>query len=106
MAKLYPPIIEGSLPAFCSNNGTVNITVPFSMNKAVSANSIEGFSLKIKTVSSNTYLLSFKWLLDGNGITDTVINECNQLFTISNQLKDKEILKSLLITWLGNYCLD
>lgn len=106
MAKLYPPIIEGSLPAFCSNNGTVNITVPFSMNKAVSANSIEGFSLKIKTVSSNTYLLSFKWLLDGNGITDTVINECDQLFTSSNQLKDKEILKSLLITWLGNYCLD
>lgn len=51
MAKLYPPNINGTIPAFCNNDGTVLITVPFSMNKAVSNSEISGFALKIKTVS-------------------------------------------------------
>jgi len=39
MEKLYPPTINSSIPAFCDDgNGTVVITVPFSMNRAVSAN--------------------------------------------------------------------
>jgi hypothetical protein len=36
MSKLYPPIIEETLPAFYSENGMVKITIPFSMNRAVS----------------------------------------------------------------------
>jgi hypothetical protein len=44
--KLYPPVIEGTIPAFY---GTV-LTVPFAMNKAVALNEIGGFSIKIKTV--------------------------------------------------------
>ena len=51
MAKLYPPNINGTIPAFCNDNGTVLITVPFSMNKAVSKSEVGGFALKIKTVS-------------------------------------------------------
>jgi hypothetical protein len=51
MGKLLPPNIEGTIPAFYANSdGTVKITVPFSMNRAVSNKSITGFSLKIKTV--------------------------------------------------------
>lgn len=57
MGKLLPPNIEGTIPAFYANSdGTVKITVPFSMNRAVSKNSITGFSLKIKTVQSSSYL--------------------------------------------------
>jgi len=48
--KLYPPIIGSTIPAFYEENGTVKITVPFSMNRAVSAGSVAGFKLKIKTV--------------------------------------------------------
>lgn len=48
--KLYPPIIEGSLPAFF---GTDVISVPFSMNRAVGASEVAGFYLKIKTVSGS-----------------------------------------------------
>lgn len=65
MAKLYPPIIPGTLPAFY---GTVaNITVPFSMNKAVNTNEISGFSLKIKTAYSNTFIgtLEYPKVIDG-----------------------------------------
>lgn len=52
MSKLYPPVIEGIIPAFYENK----ITIPFFMNKAVSPYEINGFSLKIKTVQSNYYL--------------------------------------------------
>lgn len=58
MAKLYPPVIEGTIPAF---NGTV-LTVPFSMNRSVSANQISGFAVKIKTVQSSTWITT---LVDG-----------------------------------------
>ena len=50
--RLLPPIIEGTLPAFY---GTA-LTVPFSMNKAVSNNEIGGFCIKVKTVQSNAYI--------------------------------------------------
>jgi hypothetical protein len=44
--KLYPPIIEGTLPAFC---GSI-ISIPFFMNRNVNKGEITGFALKIKTV--------------------------------------------------------
>jgi hypothetical protein len=56
MSKLYPPIIEETLPAFYSENGVVKFTIPFSMNRAVSYSQIGGFELRIKTVQNNTYL--------------------------------------------------
>lgn len=46
--KLYPPIIEGTIPAFCNQT----IVVPFTMNKSVSEKEVKGFKLKIKTVQS------------------------------------------------------
>lgn len=49
MSKLYPPVIEGTIPAF---SGDI-IKVPFQMNKAVSSNQINGLVLVIKTVQSN-----------------------------------------------------
>lgn len=56
MAKLYPPNIEGTIPAFC---GTT-IVVPFSLNRAVSKSQIAGFALKIKTVQGSTLLGTVK----------------------------------------------
>jgi hypothetical protein len=51
MAKLYPPNIEGTIPAFTSANGTTTLVVPFSLNKAVGASEVNGFYVKIKTIS-------------------------------------------------------
>ena len=56
MAKLFPPVLEGTIPAFYSENGTVKITVPFSMNRAVSSAQVKGLALKIKTAQSSSYL--------------------------------------------------
>jgi hypothetical protein len=59
MGKLLPPNIEGTIPAFYANSdGTVKITVPFSMSRAVSKSQIKGFSLKVKTAQSNTFIFS------------------------------------------------
>ncbi len=53
MAKLYPPYINGTIPAFCYTEGTdASITVPFAMNKAVAPSEVAGFALKIKTVNN------------------------------------------------------
>lgn len=56
MSQIYPPIIEGNLPAFYEENEQIKITVPFSMNRAVSPSEVVGMSLKIKTVQTGTYL--------------------------------------------------
>lgn len=63
MSKLYPPVIEGTIPAF---NGTT-LVVPFSMNRSVSKADIGGFSAKIKTIQSNTFVVTLNngILMDG-----------------------------------------
>ena len=52
LKKLYPPNIEGTIPAFY---GTT-LVVPFSMNKAVSKQDVHGMAIKIKAVQSGAYL--------------------------------------------------
>ena len=49
MAKLYPPVIAGTIPAF---SGT-SLEVPFSMNRAVSTAEVSGLILKIKKVNGS-----------------------------------------------------
>ena len=67
MDKLYPPYIEGTIPAFCKNEkGDIILTVPFTMNKTVSTDSVWGFALRMKTVQSNqlVYTTNVKVNLD------------------------------------------
>lgn len=52
MAQLLPPLIEGTLPAFC--NGEIKI--PFTMNQGISWTEIVGFKLKIKNIYTNKTL--------------------------------------------------
>ena len=47
---LAAPVINGTLPAFYSENGIVKITIPFSMNRSVNKAEIQAFSLKLKNV--------------------------------------------------------
>lgn len=55
MAKLYPPYINGTIPAFYYTKGTAktSIAVPFTMNRAVAAGEVAGFALKIKTINGD-----------------------------------------------------
>jgi hypothetical protein len=40
--KLYPPNIEGTIPAFYGSGGTAQLIVPFSMNRTVSKSEVKG----------------------------------------------------------------
>jgi hypothetical protein len=48
--KLSPPLVAGTIPAFYSNEEGIVLTIPFSMNRAVSPSQIKGYSVKIKTI--------------------------------------------------------
>ena len=66
MSKLYPPIIEGIIPAFYANDdGTANLVVPFSMNPTVSWNEVGNIRLQLKTVQNlNTRLVDTGYYTD------------------------------------------
>ena len=69
--KFYPPILEGTLPSFIKNkDGTVNLTVPFSMNPMVAVSEVEGLILRIKTTTTNTILTTTKNVNDKAAFID------------------------------------
>jgi hypothetical protein len=51
------------LPAFCKNYNKKNeltgaaMTIPFGMNRAVSRSAIHGVCLRLRTASTNTYII-------------------------------------------------
>ena len=62
--KLYPPLINGVLPAFYLNYNLAgailkggSLTVPFNMNASVAESQVKGFSLRIRTASTGSYIL-------------------------------------------------
>lgn len=56
VSRLWPPTISGTLPSFYPVNGIVNMTIPFSMNSAVSVSEVAGFYLRLKTTTTDTLL--------------------------------------------------
>lgn len=90
MAKLYPPIIGGTIPAFYTE-GATKIVVPFSMNKAVGKSEVYGFSLKIKYVDGN--------IIDTFQVFDsrvTIINADNFNITTNSSY---DLNKNLIVTF-------
>lgn len=64
MARLYPPITEETLPAFClTYNGkgekiSASITINFNLNRAVANTEISGMALRLRTISTNTNVVT------------------------------------------------
>ena len=58
--KLYPPYIEGKLPAFTRQDDgnlesySVTIKVPFQLNPAVGESDYDSMSIIVRNISSNT----------------------------------------------------
>ena len=102
MAKLYPPQLEGTLPAFYKTYDerdenlvkSCTINIPFGINRAVNIKTIKNIALRLRTTSTNTYLIadcpstnydeerhiaSFKFNYDpedeNTDLTATLINE-------------------------------
>lgn len=73
MEKLYPPVIEGTIPAFY---GTT-LVVPFSMNRSVAKSDIKGFIVKIKTIQTNTFVANIESKDYDTGIARFDISSAN-----------------------------
>lgn len=52
--RLYPPVIENTLPAFYGTS----LEVPFEMNGTVGKDSIEGFILQLRSLTSNATIIN------------------------------------------------
>lgn len=52
--RLYPPTIENTLPAFYGTS----LEVPFKMNSTVGKDSIEGFILQLRSLTSNSIVIN------------------------------------------------
>lgn len=98
MAKLLPPIVEGTIPAFYSSDGTVvNITVPFIMNRAVSFIEVKGIELKIKTLQSSTVLGGRAF----PAIEFNLSNNCYATFSIPVNLFNLKQFYKFQIAYIG-----
>ena len=83
MAKLYPPIILGTIPAFC---GTT-LKVPFQMNRAVGQGEVKGFYIKIKTVQNSRLIGTASTSVSQDTFKNFIIN-----FDLSTMI-DKDDLR-------------
>lgn len=100
MAKLYPPTINENIPAFYKDkDGTVKITVPFSMNRAVLKDEINGFILKIKTVQGNIQLGTKKSIfLNDESSLETVIKNKKVVFTLNeSNSEDNSLIENIRV---------
>ena len=93
--KLYPPYIEGTIPAFYEDDeGTATIVVPFSMNRAVNSRDVYGFHMKVKTVQSNSYVLDLEVTKDT--VPDKGFYNFDNSSTVSFKIKEQEFYSETL----------
>jgi hypothetical protein len=76
MSKLYPPSIEGKLPAFAGDT----LKVPLMMNKAVSMMEVKNMKALIKTVQTGT----LKATLDGSLSFDKITGRYWAVFDLGS----------------------
>lgn len=89
--KLYPPQLAGSLPAFYKtyNKSTgeaigLTLKIPYTMNQGVGYSQVDGFCLRIKNVSSGTYVCppqySVNFNMDKSYVTFEIAKEYATIF--------------------------
>ena len=94
MARLYPPQLVGSLPAFYKSYNedetkiTCTINIPFGINRGVSISDISGLALRLRTTSTNTYIVAnyHSTNYDFNNNINTFTFEYNQNDDASSQI--------------------
>lgn len=103
MAKLYPPIILGTIPSFYRQGTTTTIVVPFSMNKTVSAEEVRNFKLRIKTVNTDSLVLEIESKIEETGF---FINNGQIVFQFTGALDTYKMIEGtfykLQIAYINN----
>ncbi len=84
--KLYPPVLERTIPAFYTNSEGTVLTVPFSMNRAVNIERVIGYQLKIKNIQSSSSELITTLTFYGKPTFNSLTNNYSVNFIISEEL--------------------
>lgn len=89
MAKLYPPYINGTIPAFYCAEGTAktSIAVPFTMNRAVAAGEVAGFALKIKTINGDVKDVLYNYTANITATNASVTFSTSSTFLVGQYYK-------------------
>lgn len=106
MAMLAPPLVEGTIPAFYSNDQGIVITIPYSMNRVVSMVNIKGFQVKIKTIQSSTQIYSCEVLKnnnDNNVVRLTIPSSEQTLFKVGQFYKFQIAYIDIKTGEIGHY---
>ena len=105
MAKLYPPYIEGTLPAFClDDKGNGTITIPFAHNKAVSLTDIGAqMYVKIKTVQNDVLIGSNGAQWTNSVDSKKVIADGQIEITLSDDTEDGKKWKQIWNPQVGQF---
>ena len=107
MARLYPPVTEEVLSAFCLNYNAdgektgASININFNLNRAVANAEISGLALRMRTISTNQYVITENLAINPNtgkseGIALSYSLEdgiCNFVITAENNPDAINILK-------------
>lgn len=107
MAKLYPPVTEEVLSAFCLNYNDdgektgASININFNLNRAVANAEIAGLALRMRTISTNQYVITENLALNPNvGKSEGIAlsyslddGVCNFVITAENNPDAINILK-------------
>ena len=100
MSQLYPPIIGEKISAFYEQRQgpvKIKIKIPFSMNPAVNIENVTGFNLKIKTVQTETVLMTISVPKPDD---NNFLKENEIIFTLENTPDDIKKI-NLLNTRIG-----
>lgn len=96
--RLYPPQLEGALPAFYKdyddNNKLIGVTIsiPFGINRAVNIQTINSIALRLRTTSTNTYLIADKLCTN----YDKELNVATFKFTYDDTDENTDITATLI----------
>lgn len=77
MVKLYPPSIEGKLPAFAGDT----LKIPLTMNRAVNMSEVSGMRAMVKTVQTAT----LKTILEGSLSYESTTGKYYAVFELANK---------------------
>ena len=96
--KLSPPILASTIPAFYSNSEGIVITIPYSMNRAVSKADVSAFAVKIKTMQSGDILYQSQNVSKNDDtIKIEIPKKINKIIEGKTTLKDNEDFKKFKI---------
>jgi hypothetical protein len=70
--KLYPPVLDGVLPACSKQSGNIVLNIPFSFGRVVSPATVKGIAIMIKTPSTGKIITPYSVINSQTNVSEKV----------------------------------